>query len=114
VAASVISFFEEAHNQDVLKSLRASGLWPEPIEKEETFVDHPLTGKVIVLTGTFSQIKRSEAQTALRKLGAKPTGSVSKNTDLVIAGENAGSKLSRAEELGIKVVDETQLMEWLS
>ena len=67
----------------------------------------------MVLTGTLLQIKRSDAQSMLRKLGAKPTGSVSKNTDLVVAGENAGSKLSKAESLGIQVVDEAQLMAWL-
>jgi DNA ligase (NAD+) len=114
VAASVRSFFEEAHNRDVLKALKESGTWPESIETKEIPGDHPLAGKIVVLTGTLSQIKRSDAQAGLRKLGAKPTGSVSKNTDLVIAGENAGSKLSKAEALGIQVVDEAQLMEWLS
>ena len=114
VAASVRSFFEEAHNQEVLKALKESGLWPEAIEAKKLPVDHPLAGKTVVLTGTFSQIKRSDAQAGLRRLGAKPTGSVSKNTDLIIAGENAGSKLSKAESLGIRVVDEAQLMEWLA
>jgi len=114
VAASVRSFFEEAHNRDVLKALKESGLWPETIETKEISGDHPLAGKIVVLTGTLLQIKRSDAQAGLRKLGAKPTGSVSKNTDLVIAGENAGSKLSKAEALGIQVVDEAQLMKWLA
>jgi DNA ligase (NAD+) len=114
VAASVRSFFEEAHNQEVLKALKKSGVWPEAIEIKEISSDHPLAGKIVVLTGTLLQINRSDAQAGLRRLGAKPTGSVSKNTDLVIAGENAGSKLSKAEALGIEVVDEAQLMEWLS
>ncbi|MFC1542545.1 NAD-dependent DNA ligase LigA [Pseudomonadota bacterium] len=113
VAASVRSFFEEAHNRDVLNKLKIVGVWPKPIETTEIPYDHPLTGKVVVLTGTLLQIKRSDAQSMLRKLGAKPTGSVSKNTDLVVAGENAGSKLSKAESLGIQVVDEAQLMAWL-
>ena len=113
VAASVRSFFDEAHNRDVLKALKSSGAWPEAMEKREAVDDHPLAGKVVVLTGTFSQIRRSDAQAGLRKLGAKPTGSVSKNSDLVIAGENAGSKLSKAEALGIRVVGEAELMEWL-
>ncbi len=114
VAASVRSFFEEAHNRDVLKALKELGVWPEAIETKEIPGDHPLAGKIVVLTGTFLQIRRSGAQAGLRRLGAKPTGSVSKNTDLVVAGENAGSKLSKAKALGIQVVDEAQLMEWLS
>jgi DNA ligase (NAD+) len=114
VAASVRSFFEEAHNREVLKALKESGLWPEAVKAKEVSGDHPLAGKVVVLTGTLLQIKRSDAQAGLRRLGAKPTGSVSKNTDLVIAGENAGSKLSRARSLGIQVVDEAQLMKWLA
>jgi len=114
VAASVISFFEEAHNREVLKALKASGVWPEAIEKKVISSNNPLTGKVVVLTGTLLQIKRSDAQAKLRALGAKPTGSVSKKTDLVIAGENAGSKLDKAKALGIRVVDEEQLMEWLN
>ncbi|MDT8376453.1 MAG: NAD-dependent DNA ligase LigA [Mariprofundaceae bacterium] len=114
VAASIRSFFAEAHNREVLSALKASGIWPETVKAREIPGDHPLAGKIVVLTGTLHQIKRSDAHERLRKLGAKPTGSVSKNTDLVIAGENAGSKLSKAESLGIRVVDEAQLMEWLA
>ena len=114
VAASVRSFFEEAHNREVLDLLNDSGVWPAPLEARQTPVDHPLTGKTVVLTGTLEKISRSDAQAALRKLGAKPAGSVSKKTDLVIAGTNAGSKLIKAEELGIPVADETQLLAWLN
>ncbi|MES0370991.1 MAG: NAD-dependent DNA ligase LigA [Mariprofundaceae bacterium] len=114
VATSVRSFFEETHNLEVLSSLKGSGLWPDALEKKQSLSDHPLAGKTVVLTGSLEQISRSDAQTALRKVGAKPTGSVSKKTDMVIAGANAGSKLKKAQELGIPVVDEPQLLEWLA
>ncbi|MDX8404317.1 MAG: NAD-dependent DNA ligase LigA [Mariprofundaceae bacterium] len=113
VAASVVSFFNEAHNREVLDALKSSGLWPDVMEKKQLSGEHPLAGKTVVLTGTLEQISRSDAQAALRKLGIKPAGSVSNKTDVVVAGENAGSKLSKAEKLGIRVVDEVQLMAWL-
>lgn len=113
VAASVVSFFDEAHNREVLDALKSAGLWPDVMEKKQLFSEHPLAGKTVVLTGTLEQISRSDAQAALRKLGVKPAGSVSKKTDVVVAGENAGSKLSKAQELGIRIVDEGQLLAWL-
>ncbi len=113
VAASVQAFFSETHNREVLDSLHSAGAWPEPLAEVEAVSEHELSGKTVVLTGSFSQVKRSDAQAALRRLGAKPTGSVSKKTDIVIAGENAGSKLAKAEELGIPVADEEMLLRWL-
>jgi len=115
VAMSTYDFFRERHNQDVLQSLKGSGVWPEALPEEEpkSADDHPLAGKVVVLTGTLSQIPRAQAQAALRQAGAKVTSSVSAKTDIVIAGEKAGSKLDKARELGIEVVDEDQLMRWL-
>lgn len=113
VATSVRSFFDEAHNFEVLEALKASGLWPAVMEKSDRSSEHPLAGKTVVLTGTLEQISRSDAQAELRKVGAKPAGSVSKKTDVVIAGANAGSKLKKARELGIAVVDESQLLDWL-
>ena len=95
--------------------MKGSGVWPEALPEEEpkSADDHPLAGKVVVLTGTLSQIPRAQAQAALRQAGAKVTSSVSAKTDIVIAGEKAGSKLDKARELGIEVVDEDQLMRWL-
>lgn len=113
VAASVLSFFEEAHNREVLDLLHSCGVWPAPLEARQMPVDHPLAGKTVVLTGSLQEITRSDAQAALRNLGAKPAGSVSKKTDVVVTGENAGSKLTKAQELGIPVVDEAQLLAWL-
>jgi len=111
VAASIGSFFGEAHNRDVIDRLLAAGL--RPVLQKPVVSNHPLAGKTIVLTGSFESIQRRVAQEQLRALGAKPTGSVSKNTDIVIAGEKAGSKLSKARELGINVADEQQLIAWL-
>lgn len=111
VAASIINFFVEPHNRDVIDRLLAAGVTPRPPQSASG--DHPLSGKRVVLTGSFEAIGRRQAQEQLRALGAKPSGSVSKQTDLVIAGDKAGSKLKRAHELGIPVADEAQLLVWL-
>ncbi len=110
VARRITNFFAEEHNQQVIEQLIQAGItWDEihiPSEEEQ-----PLRGKTIVLTGSLSQFTRATAKAKLLKLGAKVTGSVSKNTDLVVAGENAGSKLTKAEKLGIEVKDEQWLVD---
>ncbi|MDQ6981860.1 MAG: NAD-dependent DNA ligase LigA [Mariprofundus sp.] len=111
VAASICSFFAEPHNRDVIARLLAAGV--QPSVPPSGSGNHPLAGKTVVLTGSFKSIQRRAAQEQLRALGAKPTGSVSKSTDLVIAGEKAGSKLTKARELGIEVANEQQLLAWL-
>jgi len=111
VAASICSFFAEPHNRDVIARLLAAGVQPSVPPSESG--NHPLAGKTVVLTGSFKSIQRRTAQEQLRALGARPTGSVSKNTDLVIAGEKAGSKLAKARELGIEIANEQQLLAWL-
>jgi DNA ligase (NAD+) len=73
-----------------------------------------LAGKTVVLTGTLTAMTRDEAKEQLQQLGAKVTGSVSKKTDLVVAGEAAGSKLEKAQQLGIEVLDEAALLKLLS
>ncbi len=114
VAGHVRNFFQEAHNQQVIADLIERGVhWPDaqaPVEKG----DLPLDGKTVVLTGTLSAMTREEATARLRALGAKVTGSVSRSTDLVIAGENAGSKLKKAGELGIECWSEEQLLVLIS
>ncbi len=111
VAAHVRTFFRQGHNLDVIDRLRASGLrWPERVVAEP--VEQPLAGKTVVLTGSLSR-PRDEVKDRLQALGAKVTGSVSKKTDFVVAGEAAGSKLDKARDLGIEVLDEAGLDELL-
>ena len=110
VASHIVQFFRQAHNREVIDRLVAAGIcWPdvEPVEHE------PLEGNTYVLTGTLSGITREEAKQKLQALGAKVSGSVSKKTTAVIAGEKAGSKLAKAEALGVKVLSEDDLMELL-
>ncbi len=108
-AHNIDTFFAQSHNQQVLNNLLSSGIhWPEIINN--TLDELPLEGEIIVLTGTLLHIKRNDAKTRLIELGAKVSGSVSKKTTLVIAGDKAGSKLIKAQELNIKIVDETEMM----
>ncbi|HDM8170781.1 TPA: NAD-dependent DNA ligase LigA [Vibrio harveyi] len=110
VAKHITTFFSEEKNQAVVQDLLAQGIhWPEIATPQEG-VELPLEGKTVVLTGTLSQLGRSEAKEALQNLGAKVTGSVSKKTDILFAGENAGSKLAKAQELGIEIQTEQDLL----
>jgi len=112
VAHHVVTFFHQTHNREVIDRLLNAGIiWPE--EQKRTS-NSELSGKTIVLTGTLEQLSRSEAKEKLLALGAKVAGSVSKNTDYVVAGRDAGSKLNKAETLGVTVVDETTLINWLN
>lgn len=112
VAKHIVTFFKQLHNVEVIERLLAAGVeWPQE-ELQQT--DSVLAGKTIVLTGTLEKLSRSEAKEKLLALGAKVAGSVSKKTDYVVAGRDAGSKLTKAEALGINVVDETTLTEWLA
>ncbi len=109
VAAAIRAFFQEPHNQDIIARLRAAGVrWPETVTK--LVADQPFAGKVLVLTGTLESLSRDQATARLRALGAKVAGSVSKKTDYVVAGRDAGSKLDKARELGVPVLDEAGLL----
>lgn len=110
VAQHIVTFFAQEHNQEVLKKMLDAGIhWPETIVKD--MAQLPLAGKTVVLTGSLSSLARNDAKARLIELGAKVSGSVSKKTDLVIAGEKAGSKLTKAQDLGIEVLDEEQMLE---
>jgi len=112
VAHHIVTFFEQAHNKEVIERLLEAGInWPVE-EKVES--NSELSGKTVVLTGTLEVLSRSEAKEKLLALGAKVAGSVSKKTDYVVAGRDAGSKLTKAESLGITVVDEATLVDWLN
>ncbi|ODX68093.1 NAD-dependent DNA ligase LigA [Vibrio parahaemolyticus] len=114
VAKHITTFFEEEQNQAVVQELLVQGIhWPE-VSAPEQGAELPLEGKTVVLTGTLSQLGRTEAKEALQSLGAKVTGSVSKKTDILFAGENAGSKLVKAQELGIEIKTEQDLLELIN
>ncbi|MFW5450420.1 MAG: NAD-dependent DNA ligase LigA [Methylophagaceae bacterium] len=111
VAHHIVTFFHQAHNQEVINRLLEAGInWPV---EQKIAADSALSGKIIVLTGTLEKMSRSEAKEKLLALGAKVSGSVSSKTDFVVAGRDAGSKLSKAEKLGITVVDEQIMRDWL-
>ena len=109
VAQSLRTFFDQAHNREVVEQLRACGVHWE--EGEATAgASLPLAGQTFVLTGTLPTLSRDQAKDMLETLGAKVAGSVSKKTHCVVAGAEAGSKLDKAQELGIKVLDEAGLL----
>lgn len=112
VAQHITRFFAEPHNQKVLQQLREVISWPEG-EKTAAKSDR-LAGNTYVLTGTLAEMTRDEAKHALQALGAKVTGSVSKKTSAVVAGDNAGSKLAKAEQLGVPVLSEQELQALLA
>lgn len=115
VAKHVVNFFQEDHNKMVIDQLinDAKITWQAPVIVTHETGDNPFAGKTIVLTGSLSQLTRDEAKERLTALGAKVSGSVSKKTDMVIAGEAAGSKLAKANELGINVIDENEMIRLL-
>jgi len=113
VANHIFEFMHEASNQGIIQKLRDAGVnWPDiqlaPADEQ------PFAGKTVVLTGTLSQMGRSEAKAKLQELGAKVSGSVSAKTDLLIAGEKAGSKLKKASELNIETWDEQAFVDYLA
>lgn len=113
VARHVVNFLGEEHNQKVIEALEKVITWPEPQQIIVEEIDSPFAGKTVVLTGSLTILSRDEAKDRLAALGAKVSGSVSKKTDLVIAGEAAGSKLAKAQELGITVIDEAEMIRLL-
>jgi len=128
VAQSIRQFFDEVHNREVVEQLRACGVhWPEVESKHRSGPQGenasngapvadlgPFNGKTVVLTGTLSAMTRDEAKDRLEALGAKISGSVSKKTHFVVAGTEAGSKLDKAVELGVTVLDENAFMSLLA
>ncbi|NLS43641.1 NAD-dependent DNA ligase LigA [BEV proteobacterium] len=117
VAKHVRHFLQEAQNQQVIRELiNPEGInihWPDIEMVDVATLNNPFAGKTIVLTGSLRQLSRDEAKDRLTALGAKVSGSVSKKTDMVIAGEAAGSKLDKAQELNIPVIDEAEMIRLL-
>ena len=108
MAHSLLTFFSQAHNREVVEQLRACGLhWPEA--EPALQVPQALAGQTFVLTGSLPTLSRDQAKDLLEAQGAKVAGSVSKKTTYIVAGADAGSKLDKARELGIPVLDEDGL-----
>jgi DNA ligase (NAD+) len=109
----VRDFFDEPRNRDVIEKLRGSGVrWPEG-RPTRSSGEGPLTGETIVITGTLASMTRDEARDAARSAGATVTDSVSKKTTLLVVGAEAGSKLRKAQELGVRVVEEADFLQLL-
>lgn len=112
VASRIAAFFQQPHNLEIIAALQMAGVhWSE--QEPGVRSEGVLNGKTYVLTGTLTQMTRDEAKDYLQQLGAKVAGSVSKNTDAVVAGEKAGSKLAKAESLGVPVLDEEAFIQLL-
>ena len=114
VATHIINFFAEQHNQQVIEGLiNDIGIhWPEPVKVSA--VQNPFNGKIVVLTGTLHSMSREQAKETLIQLGAKVSSSVSSKTDIVIAGDSAGSKLTKAQQLNISIIDEEEMLKLFS
>ena len=109
VAHSIRTFFEQPHNREVVEQLRALGVsWTEGPPAARQVL--PLSGKTLVITGTLPTLSRDEAKDRIEAAGGKVAGSVSKKTDYLVAGSEAGSKLAKAQELGVPILDEAQLL----
>lgn len=105
---SLLTFFAEPHNLDIINGLINVGVAPVSLPEAES--NTPISGKIVVFTGTLTRMTRAEAKARAEMMGAKVSGSVSEKTDILVAGESAGSKLKKAEELGIEILTED---EWL-
>ncbi len=115
VAHSLHTFFAQPHNREVVEQLRAVGIsWAEHEGAVNDTTPKPLAGKTFVLTGTLPTLSREAAKEMIEAAGGKVAGSVSKKTDYVVAGAEAGSKLEKARELGVEVIDETQFISLLA
>jgi len=113
VAQSIRTFFDQPHNREVVEQLRACGVtWPEG--EPAVRAPQPLSGKTFVITGTLPMLSRDEAKDRVEAAGGKVAGSVSKKTDFVVAGLDAGSKLTKAQELGVAIIDEAALLAMLA
>lgn len=110
VASHIVNFFAEPHNRDIIEQLQNAGVeWPEA-EPQGQDNDAPLAGKTAVITGTLASMSRDQAKEYLQQLGAKVSGSVSKKTDFLVAGEKAGSKLTKAQQLEVEVLGNDAFM----
>ena len=111
MANSIVEFFSQEQTKDLIKRLKEAGVNTK--EAEEEILDNRFEGKTFVLTGTLEKFTRKEASDLIEKHGGKTSGSVSKKTDYVLAGEDAGSKLTKAQSLGVEIITEEQFEEMM-
>ena len=109
MGTDIVEFFCEAHNQKTIADLLKYVTVEDYVNEIKS--DSPLNGKIVVFTGTLLTLARAEAKAIAQKCGAKVAGSVSKHTDYVVMGEDAGSKAKKAQELGVKILSETEFLE---
>ena len=115
VANRILAYFSDPDNIALVNKLQRLGVnWPAPAQPQADALNESIAGKTFVITGTLADLKRDEAKAMIIKAGGKVTGSVSKNTDYLVAGEKAGSKLAKAEKLGTIILSETELLELLN
>ena len=114
MAQYIRHFFLDDANRAVIAALQAAGIhWPV-VEAPVIATDSPLAGKTVVITGTLPTMSRDEAAAHIARLGGKTASAVSKKTDYLLAGDKAGSKLEKAQALGVAIIDEAQLLAWLA
>ena len=111
VANSIATFFSESQTIDLIEKLKNAGVNMKSLEEESE--DKRFEGKTFVLTGSLQEFTRGEASTIIERFGGKTSGTVSKKTDFVLAGEEAGSKLTKAQNLGIQIITETEFKEMI-
>jgi DNA ligase (NAD+) len=109
----VVAFFADAANRARIERLRAAGVRTTALRRRQPRGDSPLSGKTVVLTGALDRFTRDEVKARLERLGARVVGSVSKKTDYLIAGADAGTKLERARELSVEILSEADLVRLL-
>ena len=115
VAQHIVNFFQQQHNLDVIEQLLSAGIQVQEVAQlAGDLAGSPFYGKTVVITGTLPTMSRGEAKEKLLAAGAKVTGSVSAKTDYLLAGDKAGSKLAKAEKLGVEVIDEATMLTWLA
>lgn len=114
IAESVVRFFQSELGQRLMEKLKKAGVQPSPEEEVVAIPDSPLKGKAVVFTGELKRWTRSQAEDIVKRLGGRPASSVSRQTDFLVAGENPGSKLQRAQELGVRILSEEEFVEMVS
>jgi DNA ligase (NAD+) len=115
VAQHIVNFFQQPHNLDIIEQLLSAGISIKKVERrDEATLNSQFAGKTVVITGTLPTLSRAEAKEKMLAAGAKVSGSISAKTDYLLAGDKAGSKLTKAEKLGVEVIDEATMLDWMS